>query len=362
MKGFSWLSLVPPVLGLGLSLVAAALLLLLLGEKTTVLWEALYNSCFTDFGLGYTLFYMTPYLFTGLGVAVCFQCGLFNIGGEGQLYLGAIAIIAVSSAAPNAPGWVAVPLGILASACAGGFWGGIAGWLKAKRGSHEVIVTILLNFIAFAIVNYLILYQFDNPSSQSPETLDVGPGYRIASLNSLFAVFGLSFFESTPANVSLFMAIAAAFSAYFFLFHTPWGFSLRCVGKSIRASEFAGISVGRQTLIALALGGAFSGLVGINEVMGSQHKVIEGFSPQYGFTGIAVALLARSHPIGVIFSAFLFGVLQNSARELEFLSDKVTKELAVVIQAILIGFVAAQSVWGKPLLRLLQRAPEKNDD
>ncbi len=352
-------SMAPPVLGLGFSLVAAALLLLLLGEKTTVLWEALYNSCLTDFGLGYTLFYMTPYLFTGLGVAVCFQCGLFNIGGEGQLYLGAIAIVAVASVLPNLSPWFGIPLGILVAAGAGGTWGGIAGWLKAKRGSHEVIVTILLNFIAFAIVNYLILYQFDNPNSQSPETLDVGPGYRIASLSSLFGALGLSLFDSTPANVSLFIAIATAFAAYFFLFHTSRGFALRCVGKSIRASEFAGISVQSQTLLALALGGAFSGLVGINEVMGSQHKVIEGFSPQYGFTGIAVALLARSHPLGVIVSAFLFGVLQNSARELEFLSDKVTKELAVVIQAILIGFVAAQAVWGKPFLRWLSREKKR---
>lgn len=351
-------AMAPPVFGLALSLVAAALLLLLLGEKTSVLWEALYNSCLTDFGLGYTLFYMTPYLFTGLGVAVCFQCGLFNIGGEGQLYLGAISIVALASVLPDVSPWVGIPLGIAVSAAAGGVWGGIAGWLKAKRGSHEVIVTILLNFIAFAIVNYLILYRFDNPSSQSPETIEVGTGYRIASLSALFGGLGLSLFESTPANVSLFIAVAAAFAAYFFLFHTSRGFALRCVGKSLRASEFAGISVQSQTLVALALGGAFSGLVGINEVMGSQHKVIEGFSPQYGFTGIAVALLARSHPLGVIFSAFLFGALQNSARELEFLSDKVTKELAVVIQAILIGFVAAQAVWGKSLLKWLG---EKND-
>lgn len=346
-------AMAPPVLGLGLSLLAAAVLLLLLGEKTSVLGEALYNSCLTDFGLGYSLFYMTPYLFTGLGVAVCFQCGLFNIGGEGQLYLGAISIVALASVLPDVSPWVGIPLGIGVSAGAGGVWGGIAGWLKAKRGSHEVIVTILLNFIAFAIVNYLILYRFDNPSSQSPETFDVGPGYRIASLNSLFGALGLSVFESTPANVSLFIAVSTAFATYFFLFHTSRGFALRCVGKSLRASEFAGISVQSQTLVALALGGALSGLVGINEVMGSQHKVIEGFSPQYGFTGIAVALLARSHPLGVIFSAFLFGVLQNSARELEFLSDKVTKELAVVIQAILIGFVAAQAVWGKSLLKWL---------
>jgi general nucleoside transport system permease protein len=362
----SWLksrpiqSLLAPLVGLSLSLLVGTLLLAALGEKTSVLWEALYNACCTDFGLGYTLFYATPYLFTGLSVAICFQCGLFNIGGEGQLYLGSIAIVAMAQLFPSAPFWVGVPLAFVSAALAGGLWGALAGWLKAKRGSHEVIVTILLNFIALAIVNYLILYQYDNPVNQNPETVEVGEGYRIPSLNALFKIVGLSLFESTPANISIFLALAAAGLTYFFLFHTSYGFAIRCVGKSTRASEFAGISVPHQTILALFLGGLLAGLVGVNEVMGYQHKVIEGFSPQYGFTGIAVALIARSHPLGVILSALLFGVLQNSARELEFLSDKVTKELAVVIQGILICFVSAHALW-QTLLKPLSTDARKDE-
>ncbi len=341
----SWDAILAPAFGLGLSLLAGTLLLMVLGEKTSVLWEALFNVCCTDFGLGYTLFYTTPYIFTGLAVALCFQCGLFNIGGEGQLYMGAMAVVVVAQAFSSAPSWLAIPLGVGAAALAGGIWGGIAGWLKAKRGSHEVIVTILLNFLAIALVNYLILYPYDNPTSQSPESMEIPSAFTLPSLNTFFGFFGVTLFDSTPANVALFLAIGTALLCYFFLFHTSAGFALRSVGQNPTASRFAAISVSSQTIIATFVGGALAGLVGVNEVMGYQHKVLEGFSPQYGFTGIAVALLARSHPIGVIFSALLFGVLQNSARELEFLSEKVTKELAIVIQGVLISFVAAQALW-----------------
>lgn len=342
-----WRVLVPPAIGLALSLAAASLFILGLGESPSVLWEAIYEVCFKDFGLGYTLFYMTPYLFTGLAVAVCFQCGVFNIGGEGQLYIGSIAVVIVSQAFPNAPAWIGIPLGIATAAIAGGLWGGIAGWLKATRGSHEVIVTILLNFLGIALVNYLLLYPYDNPANQTPETVEVGTAFQIPSLHEFFGWFGLNLFESTPANTALFLGLFAAVACYFFLFHTTSGFALRSVGQSARASKFAGISVNRQTILALTLGGALAGLVGVNEIMGYQHRLVEGFSPQYGFTGIAVALLARSHPLGVIVSALLFGILQSSAWQLEFSSEKVTKELSMVIQGTLVAFVAAHALWQK---------------
>ncbi|MBY0369965.1 ABC transporter permease [bacterium] len=344
-----------PTLGLVLALLAGTTILVCLGESSSVLWEALYNVCFTDFGLGYTLFYTTPYLFTGLAVAICFRCGLFNIGGEGQLYLGAISVVVVATALPGLPSIVAVPLGIATAFLAGGLWGGLAGWLKARRGSHEVIVTILLNFLAIALVNYLLLYPYDNPHGQNPETLEIGESYRIPTLHTLSSWIGMPVFESTPANVSLFLALLMAVACHFFLFHTSRGFELRAVGQNADASRFAGIRVSTQTITALFLGGGLAGLVGVNEVMGYHYKVVEGFSPQYGFTGIAVALLARSSPLGIILSAFLFGILQNSARELEFLSERVTKELATVIQGILIAFVAAQYYWERIYLHLKKR-------
>ncbi|MCB0406396.1 MAG: ABC transporter permease [Bdellovibrionales bacterium] len=335
-----------PVAGVLLSLAVCAGLLAILGESPYVLLEALQGTLFTSFGLGYTLFYATPLIFTGLAVAVCFHCGLFNIGAEGQLYLGSVGIVIIGSLFPNLPGVIALVVGIAAAFLFGGFWGGLAGFLKAKRGSHEVIVTILLNFIGIALVNYLILYPLRNQTVQNPETVEVSSTYF---LPTLFDSMGL--FESTPVNLALFLAVLTALAAFFFLFRTAWGYELRAVGASNRASEFAGISVSRNMMLAMFLGGGLAGMVGINEVMGHQHKLVEGFSPQYGFTGIAVALLARNHPIGILLSAVLFGALHNSAREIEFLSDKVSKELSLVLQALIIAFVASHYLFENTLKR-----------
>jgi simple sugar transport system permease protein len=335
----------PPLFGLVLAIGVGMAILACLGEDPRVLLEALAHVCFTGFGLGYTLFYATPLIFTGLSVAICFRCGLFNIGAEGQLYLGAMAVVLVSRLWPEAPWWVGVPLGIAASFAAGGLWGGLAGVLKAKRGSHEVITTIMLNFIAVAIISYLIIYPFHNPVEQNPESVSVGAGYQIPLLHDLLSPLGIDCFKATPVNAALFVAILAALLCTLLLFRSTFGYTLRAVGFNPRAAQFAGISVSWHTILALGLSGGLAGLVGVNEVMGYQHKVIDGFSPEYGFTGIAVALLARSHPLGVLLSAFLFGALHNSARELEFLSDIVAKELAFVLQGVLIAFVAAHHLY-----------------
>lgn len=340
-----FLALRAPVLGILFSLAACTIFLLCVGENPSVLFQALGNTLFTDFGLGYALFYTTPLIFTGLAVAVSFQCGLFNIGGEGQLYVGSIAIIVLGSLFPNLPSPIAIPLAFLTCAIAGGFWGGLAGWLKAKRGSHEVIVTILLNFIGIAMVNYLLLYRYRNPADPNPETAPVPESYWIAQLQDLLKPLGV--FNTTPVNVALFLAIAAAVACYFLLYRTTWGFELRAVGQNPTASRFGGISVEKNTVFALALSGALAGCVGINEIQGYQHRLIQGFSPQYGFTGIAVSLLARNHPLGILLTAFLFGTLSNSTRELEFLSEKVTKELSLVLQATLIAFVSADFLFAK---------------
>jgi simple sugar transport system permease protein len=336
-----------PSIAVLFSLIVSSLLLLAVGESPLVLLDAFHTALFTDFGLGYTLFYTTPLLLTGLSVAVCFRCGLFNIGAEGQLYFGSLTLMWSALFFPGLHPLLAIPFGIFMAALGGAFWGGIAGILKAKRGSHEVIVTILLNFLAYALCNYWILYPLHNPQSQNPETVNVASPYYFTKLSELANFFGFSLFQNTPVNLTLFLAVLLAVCLYYFLFHTPRGFALRAVGANPRASLFAGIAVNGQVVFAMVLGGAFAGLVGVNEVMGHQHKVIEGFSPQYGFTGIAVALLARSHPIAVIASALLFGFLHNSARELEFLSNKVTKELAIVIQGVLIATIASQEIWRK---------------
>lgn len=329
-----------PLLGLATALLVCMAFLVLLGESPQVLVEALSNTLFSHFGLGYTLFYATPLIFTGLSVAVCFHCGLFNIGGEGQLYFGAVGAVMFATLFPNLPPFLALPLCIGMCAVMGGLWGGLAGWFKARRGSHEVIVTILMNFLAIAIVDYLILYPLKNHEIQNPETVQVSPAYFLPTLSELLSKVGSDLFRTTPVNSALFLALLCAGLCHYFLFHTTYGYELRAVGLNPTASRFAGINLSRNRVWAFVIAGALSGLVGVNEVQGYQHKLVEGFSPGYGFTGIAVALLARNHPIGIVFSAFLFGALQNSSRELEFISDKVSKEISLILQGTLIAFVA----------------------
>lgn len=337
----------------------ASALLAALGESPRLFFEAVGTSLGTGFGLGYSLFYATPLLLTGLAVAVPFRCGLFNIGAEGQLYLGAAAAVAVAVAFPSLPGIVGIPLAILAAMIAGGSLGAFAGYCKVKRGSHEVITTILLNFLAIAFVNWLILYPLRNPTSQAPESREIGANFMVPSLHDLLAPLGIKFFESTPANASIVFAIVAAVLVHFFLFRTVPGFLLRAVGESEGASKYGGVRVGLAVAGALGLGGALAGLVGINEVLGYRHTLLEGFSPGYGFTGIAVALLSRSRPLRIIPVALFFGALYNGCRELEFLSDKVTKELSLVLQALLVSLAASGPAFRAAVQRRRKRAETK---
>lgn len=340
-----------PLTAIALSVLLTTVLLISLGESPSILWEAFTSTFFNGFGLGYTLYYTTPLILTGLSVAICFHAGLFNIGSEGQLHLGAVGILAASYFFPNLPSYFAIPLAIMASLVAGGFWGAIAGFLKAKRGSHEVIVTILLNFIGITFVNYLILYPFKNTQVQNPETLEIGQGYVLPLLSDYTAKLGSELFRTTPVNITLFLSLFASVICYLFLFHTPRGYELRALGQNPSAAKFNGISSAVNFVFAFTCAGALSGFVGVNEVMGYHHKLIEGFSPQYGFTGIAVALVARNNPIGVIFSALLFGAIHNGAREIEFLSENVTKEISIVMEAMIIIIIAGQTYFARFLNR-----------
>lgn len=345
MKHFR--SLLLPLAALGISLITAVGIFVVVGESPTVLLDAFHSTLFTSYGLGSTLYYTTPLLFTGLAVAVAFHCGLFNIGAEGQLYVGSLGVITLAYFFPGLSPWLAIPLSVLAAGLAGGLYGALPGFLRAYRGSHEVIVTILLNFVAYAFVDYFILYPFRNPESPNPESFLVPESYRLSFLADICKNFHLTWFENTPVNTSFLFALLVSFLIHFLLFRTTWGFELRAVGQSSRASRYAGISVRRSIVIAFFLSGALAGLVGLNQISGSEHRLAQGFSPQYGFTGIAVAMLARNQPLAVIFPAFLFGAFQNASREIEFNSEKITKELSFVIQGALIAIMSAEYLWGR---------------
>jgi simple sugar transport system permease protein len=317
------------------SLILLGCFLVVMGEDLNSLTEALKYTFFNRFGLGYTLFYTTPLIFTGLSVALCFHAGLFNIGAEGQLLCGAISVVALAKVFPNLPTGLAIPLAFTVSALAGALWGFLPGFFKAWRGTHEVITTILLNFIALSFVNYLILTPFKNPESQSAETSVLPAGYRLQTL----------WFPTTPVNASLVVAIAIALAVYVFLFRTSFGFELRTMGQSPRAAVFSGVSISKRTMSVFVISGALAGLVATNDILGNEHKLIEGFSPGYGFTGIAVALVARNHPIGIIFSSFLFGSLQNFSRELEFFTQNISKDVSLIVQGVIIILVSTRDFW-----------------
>ncbi len=310
----------------------AVIFLLIVGESPIVFLTAVKNTLTTGFGWGYTLYFATPLIFTGLSVALAFHAGLFNLGAEGQLHLGALGTVLAAFFLPQLPWPLAWALGIFGAILLGGGWGAVAGWLKAKRSAHEVIITILMNFIAIAIVDYALLTFLRNPEQQQAESIPTPANYWLPLFSKWIPAL-----ENTPVNGSFILGILACLLVYFILHRTPFGFSLRVVGKNKRVAQFAGIAPDNAIVISFFLSGALAGMVGVNELMGYEHRLMSGFSPGYGFTGIAVALLANNHPIGIFFSAFLFAVLQNSAREMEFLSDHATKEISLVIQGVLVA-------------------------
>jgi len=326
-----------PVLALILGLSLGLGLTALAGENPFhVLMVLLRSAIGSRYDLGMTLFYMTPLLFAGLSVSVAVRAGLFNVGAEGQLTVGTLAMAWAGIAWPGlqAPwSWV---FALLCGAIAGGVWGGIAGWLKAYRGSHEVISTVMLNFIAAGVASYCVLNLLKNVETQNPETLAIGPGYFLAGIPGL---------ADAPVSVALLMAVALALALGWVFDRTRLGFELSVVGQNENAARQAGMSVARIQMLALVLSGALAACVGLGEVLGSAHRYKLGFSPDYGFTGIAVALLARGNPYGVIASAFLFGALHKGTADLDLETEHVTRDMALILQALVIGAVAADGLW-----------------
>jgi len=326
-----------PVAAVTLGLLIGASVTVLAGENPLHVLRLIFSSAFgSRYDLGMTLFYATPLMFTGLSVAAAFHGGLFNIGAEGQLTLGALAAAVAGIVFPDLTAPWGILLAIAAAVVTGAFWGAIPGWLKAVRGSHEVITTIMLNAVAAGLAGWVTLYMVRNTESQNPETMAVGPGF-------LFTKFGA--FDGAPLTVAIAMAVLSSVALSFFLRRTRPGFELRAVGTSEPAAATAGISVKRMQVFAMALAGGIAGLAGIGDVLGAAGKFKMGFSADYGFVGIAVALLARNNPLAIIFSAFLFGALHKGAADLDFETENVTRDLAVVLQACVILTVCADGFW-----------------
>jgi ABC-type uncharacterized transport system permease subunit len=322
------------------------------GDSPMLVYELFITSAFGSIdGLGYTLFYATPLIFTGLAVMVAFRCGLLNIGAEGQLVAAAFATAWVGLVLSGWPSLIVVVLAMLAAVLVGGAWAAIPGVLKAKFGAHEVITTIMMNFIAFSIVSYLTQYHYRRQGDPILETMPIAEvkggalvGPHLPRMHALLALLGIDFPERLPLNLAFLMALFACFLVYVFLWKTKWGYELRAVGASPSAAEYGGISIARNTIMAMLISGMLAGMVGINEVLGYRYRYYDGFSANYGFTGIAVALLGRNHPAGVLLSALLFGALIRSSLFIDIFTDNVSKDWVVILQAIIILFVACEAV------------------
>jgi len=316
-----------PACALALSFAAGAVFIAAIGRNPAEVYVELFRGTLGNaYGIGQVLFKATLLIFTGLSCALGFRCGLFNIGAEGQLYVGAFATAWVGFTFPGLPAWALVPLCFLAGAAAGGAWGAIPGWLKARFGAHEVINTIMLNFIAIALTGYLVSQVFVVP--ETVHTPEIGAGARVGRLDRWIPALA-----GSPANETFFLALAAAALCGIFLWKTRAGYQLRVAGFNLTAARFAGIPTGATVVSTMALCGALAGLGGANFVLGYKHYFETGFSSGLGFMGLAVALLGRNHPAGVVLAALLFGALSHGAL---VINTMVPKELVDILQAVVI--------------------------
>lgn len=323
--------------GLIFGLIVSLMIVNFAGESSLHVFEIIFKSAFGTWDdLALTLFYTTSLVFSGLSVAIAFHAGLFNIGVEGQLSVAAAAMTAVGIFLPQIPYPLAPFLALIVAALAGAIWGVIPGVLKAYRGSHEVITTMMMNFLAGGLISWLIQGVLKNPNSQNPESAPIAMSYSL--VRPEFISVSL---PNTPLNSSFFFSIVLAILLFIYLYRTTWGYELRMVGQNETASEIGGISAKKIKIVAMLLAGIFASFVGMNEILGSAGKYRLGFSPDYGFTGIAVALLARNNPLSILLSAFLFGALHKGASDLDLETQMINRDFAKIIQAIVIFSVAS---------------------
>lgn len=330
-----------PLISLLLATALSALVILAIGEDPVAAVKLMVDGALgSSYGWGYTLYYATNFMFTGLAVAVAAHAGLFNIGGEGQAMLGGLGVAIVCLFIPW-PHWtIALLFATLGAGLFGAAWAAIPAYLQAKRGSHIVITTIMFNFIAAAVLNYVLVNVLKPASSMDPASARFSETVHLPSLHELLAPLGIAFSKSAPANVSLLVAIAACLVVWLLIWRTSLGFEIRAFGKSEAGARYAGISPIKITMVTMLISGALAGMMAINNVMGEAERLVLNATEGAGFIGIAVALMGRNHPFGVFLAAILFGFLYQGGAELA-LWTKIPRELIVVIQALVILFTGA---------------------
>ncbi|PTA98076.1 MULTISPECIES: ABC transporter permease [Sulfitobacter] len=330
-----------PLISLLLAAILSALVILGIGEDPVAAVKLMVSGALgSTYGWGYTLYYATNFMFTGLCVAIAFHARLFNIGGEGQAMLGGLGVALACLYIPW-PHWSLALIGAAAMAAVfGAAWAAIPAFLQAKRGSHIVITTIMFNFIAAAVLNYILVNMLRPQGSMDPATARFPDATKLPTLHDILAPLGIEFSKAAPANISLLVAVAACIFLWVLIWRTRLGYEIRAYGHSESAAKYAGISPVKITMISMIISGGLAGMMAINNVMGEAERLVLNATEGAGFIGIAVALMGRSHPLGVFLAAILFGFLYQGGAELA-LWTSIPRELIVVIQALVILFTGA---------------------
>ncbi|WP_416358257.1 ABC transporter permease [Aureimonas phyllosphaerae] len=355
-----------PLLNVVVAFLVAGLVVLAVGESPVEAARLMLRGAFGyGEGFGFTLFYTTNFILTGLAVAVAFHGGLFNIGGEGQAYVGGLGVAFVAlNLGSVLPWWVNLPLAVVASFAVGAAWAFLPGYLQAKRGSHVVITTIMFNFIASALMVYLLVGPLRPIGTMQPETRQFDAGGQLPKLGSLFDALGFDL-GGAPLNVTFFVALLAAFAVWVLIWRTRLGYEIRTLGFSPSAARYAGMNETRLVVTIMLISGGLAGMMALNSVMGDQYRLQLNFPAGAGFVGIAVALMGRGHPAGIIPAALLFGTLYQGGAELAFDMPTISRDMIVIIQGLVILFAGALENMLRPgvgvmygFLRLRETGPK----
>jgi ABC-type uncharacterized transport system permease subunit len=340
-----------PLLNLLSALLVAALVIHLLGESPVESLQILVNSAVLNpEGLSYTLFYASTFVFTGLAVSIAMKAGLFNIGAEGQMYLGGLGLtLAMLSFDATLSPWLLIPLAIVASAAFGAGWAFLPGYLQARRGSHVVVTTIMFNFIAAGLMNFIIVKYLIPEGDQNPASRTFSEAAMMPQLVQWFPSLG-----DTPLNISFILALIALAIYGVVVSRSSWGYKLQATGLNAHAAHYAGVRISRTIIVAMLISGALAGLAAVNSILGSTHYLSLNFPAGAGFIGIAIALMGRQNPVGILLSAALFGALIQGGFDLSLEKPNIPQETIVFIQGLIILFCGAmENMYGPAVLKLI---------
>ncbi|MGV8937886.1 MAG: ABC transporter permease [Allorhizobium sp.] len=346
-----------PLLNLLLAFLISGVVVWIIGENPyEALKLMLQGALGRGEGIGFTLYYATNFIFTGLSVAVAYHAGLFNIGSEGQAYVGGLGAALVALALDNyVPWYVTMPFAVIGAALFGAAWALIPAWLQASRGSHIVITTIMFNFIGAALMVYLLVNVLRVTGKMAPETRTFLPGGQLPKLDWLMAMFGLKL-GPAPFNVSFLIALVACVAVWALVWRSKFGYEMRTLGASRSAAAYAGIPYVRTVIITMLISGGLAGMMSLNPVMGASARLQVEFVGGAGFVGIAVSLMGRNHPVGIVLAAILFGILYQGGAELSFDMPNITRDMIVVIQGLVILFAGALEYMFRPaIVRVYQQ-------